>query len=159
MKYGGRHAQPEGFPGIPFGTAQWRPVGALTGLPQGHPLEGRIEMSHGFGDPVEHQADAHAGSEQHGKPAHVGIVGYRILATDAHLAQWREHQQQAQQHEDIGGADEEPRQIAGQPAAQAGEDLRGLLLQCQGQQHEQQDAAGGDQEDLAVDVQTQGDLP
>src|SRR5690606_40445988 len=90
MKYGGRHSQPESLTGIPFGTAQRRPVGALTGLSQSHPFEGRIEMPHGFSDPVEHQADPHAGSEQHGKPAHVGVVGYRILAADTHLAQRRE---------------------------------------------------------------------
>ncbi|MNO97367.1 hypothetical protein D3C76_890730 [compost metagenome] len=152
---GGSHAQADGRLGIAGGRAQRRPVAARTILANADAAHGRGEMRHGFGHPIEHQADAHAGGEQHGEPAGIRIVRPRFLAAQAHPAQGRDDQAQAEQDEDVRRAEEEPRQIAGQPAAHGGEQRLDLALQGQGQDHEQDDGQRGNAEHLAMDIQVE----
>ena len=73
-------------------------------------------MGQRFVDPEEHQPDAHTRRKQHGKPAGISEIRLGVRSADANLAQRRYDQAQTKQDEDIGGQNEEPRQVAGQKA-------------------------------------------
>ena len=137
MEDGRGHAQAHRLFRIADRATQGRPVGAHAIGANHDTIVSRREMRHGLGHPIEHQPDTHASSEQHREPADVGIVRGCIPPADTHLAQRRNDQRQTQQHENIRGTDEEPGHLAGQPAPQTGKDFGRLVLQCQGQQHEQ----------------------
>ena len=108
----------------------------------------------------EHQADAHAGREQHREPAGVAVVGARLLAAEPDAAPGADDQEQAEQHEDVGGAHEEPVEGAGQRRPQPAEERGRLLGRQQRVKHESDDRQAGYQEDRIVDVEAEGaELP
>src|SRR5699024_2779014 len=100
-----------------------------------------------------HEPNAHAGSEQHGKPARIAKVRRGILPPKAYLAQRREDQHQRQQDENIGGKNKEPREIGGQKIEDTGEQRCYLFLKCQGDKDKEQHDKRRDGEYLAVQVQ------
>src|SRR5690554_1077674 len=110
-------------------------------------------MAQGFRYAEIHEPDAHAGSEQHGKPARITKVERGILPPKAHLAQRREDQHQRQQDENIGGENKEPGEISGQEIENTGEQRRYLLLKSQGNKDKEQHHKSRDGEYLAVKIQ------
>ena len=97
------------------------------------------EMSHGLGDPVEHQANAHAGGEEHREPSEIAVVrcGFRSAETDS--PERREDEADADDHEDIAGQQEEPVEIAGQEVPEAREGRLECRLKRQRQEGEKYD--------------------
>ena len=156
---GRSHAQTHGFFCVAGSAAKRRPVGTHAILTDSDTTHRRAVVRHGLGHAVEHQADAHTGGEQHGEPAHVGVVGRRVLAAEAYLAQWRQDQPDTEDDENVGGADEEPGHVVGEPVAQATEQRLDLVLQSQGEDHEDHRDQRGDGEDLAMDVEGENELP
>ena len=113
-----------------------------------------------LGHAVEHQPDAHAGGEQHREPSHIGIVRLGIGAAETDPAIGRDHEEQAQDHEDIRRRQEEPVEARRQPVAQAFEKRPHLILKCQGENDEGNDRQPRDGEDGIVDVEAERpDLP
>ncbi len=115
-------------------------------------------MRHRLGHAVEHQADTHAGSEQHGEPGQVGKIGGRVTTADAHPPQRRDDQAETEHDEDVGRAQEEPGHVVCQPVAQGGEQGLDFGLQRQGEDDEDDRDQRGDGEDLAVNIQGQDEL-
>src|SRR3546814_5182648 len=82
VKIGDAH----GFPGIKYGRAR---------------ADGWIdEMHDGFGHAKEHQADAHAGGEQHGKPGDVAVIGLAVVRPQLDVAVTAEGQEEDRSHYD-----------------------------------------------------------
>ena len=106
--------------------------------------------------PEEHQADAHAGGEQHREPADVAVLGFRLLSAQPDLAERRDDQHHADDDEDVAGGQEEPVEAGRQGAADVVEDRADLVLEGQRQHHESDDHQTGDQEYRIVDVQSEG---
>ena len=100
----------------------------------------------------EHQADAHPGSKQHGEPSAKTEVRGGVRATDLDAAPGRCHQQQAEQHEQVGSGDEKAVKGAGQHGAQPAKRGGRLGGKGQGHKHEHHDAARRNHKDGIVDV-------
>ncbi len=79
-------------------------------------------------------------------------------ATDPYLAHGGEDQNDGEDHEDIGGQQEEPGQVAGQHIEDGVEERLDLVLHGQGDDHEEQDHQRGDGEDLAMKVHVHPEL-
>ena len=56
-------------------------------------------MRHRLGHAIKHQTNPHAGSEQHGKPAEVAVIGFGLHTAKTHLAQRRDDQAEAEDDE------------------------------------------------------------
>ena len=83
------------------------------------------EMVDGLRHAEEHQADADPGREQHGEPGPGGVVGPGIRTAQAHAADRRRQQEQAEQDEEVPRAHEHPVERRGEPGVQRVEDARG----------------------------------
>ena len=107
-------------------------------------------------DAEEHQANAHPGGEQHGEPAGVGEIGGRFLSAQSDLAPGADDQEQAEEHEDIGRAQEEPVEGGRQPRSKPAEKRTRLFGQRQGVKNEGYDGQPRNHEHGVVDVKTEG---
>ncbi len=103
----------------------------------------------------EHQADAHAGGEQHREPAGIAVIRRRVLPAQPDPAHRREQQHQAEDDKDVRGAEEEPVEGRGQRRAKPAEELGGRILEHQRCKDEQDGGKSRDQEDRVVDVQAE----
>ncbi len=112
-------------------------------------------MAHRFGDPVEHQADTHAGGEEHRKPACVTVVGRGIRTAQSHLADGQNDQQQCEDHDDVGAQYEEPVESLGREVEHRREHGRSLFWQRQRIEDKGHDDAAGNQKHGIVDVQSE----
>ncbi len=148
----GGHAEPPGLGLVAGRAGQRRPAFRRAGAFG----QGRIEVRDRLGHAEEHQSDAHAGGEQHGEPAGIGIVRLGIHAAEADTAKRRDHQRQGDQHEDVAGGQEEPVEGRGHRRAQPAEELAGLFRQGEGEEDEGDDRQSGDQEDRVMDIQAEG---
>ena len=110
-------------------------------------------MADRFRHAIEHQPDAHSGGEQHREPAGIGIVRRGVLTAQTDFTQRRHDQVKTQKDEDIGGPDEEPRQVAGQGVPQRTEPRLRFVLKRQGQDHKGHDRQPRDQKDGVVDIE------
>jgi len=113
-------------------------------------------MRHRFGNPEEHQTDAHAGREQHREPADVAVVGRCFGSTDADAAIGADDQEQAEQNEDVGRAEEEPVESLGRRGEQPREHRPGLVGKSKCMEDERNDREARDHEDGVVDVESEG---
>ncbi len=95
--------QPHGVLGVAGKPAGQCRVGSGKGA---HRRVG--EMHHRLGDAVEHQADAHAGAEQHREPCGARIFRARRLAAEPDVAGSPERQHHAAEQQDIDGQHQHP---------------------------------------------------
>ena len=102
------------------------------------------EMLHRFRHPEKHQADAHPRGEKHGEPRPPGVVGPGIRATQAHAADGRYDQQQAEEHEEVPRAHEQPVERRHEPRAQRNENGRRPGLESQYPRDERNDGEARD---------------
>ena len=61
----------------------------------------------------EHEADTHAGAEQHGEPAPVAEIRFRTVAAETNLAVATEQQKQDNGEVDIDGQNKKPSEVGG----------------------------------------------
>ena len=106
-----------------------------------------------LGHAEEHQADAHAGREQHREPSRVGVIGRRFLATEPDVPERRDDEQKAEGHEDVARQDEEPVEMMRQPVAHRAKKRGRGFWEHQRAEHEGDDAEPGHEEDRVVDVE------
>ena len=149
---GGGHAQRDRAGLVTLCAAQRCPVGAQTILAHADAAEGGAVVAQRLRYAIEHQADAHAGGEQHGEPAGIAEVRLGVGTPDTHLAHGGEDQHQREYHEDVGAEQKHPGQLGGQEAEHGIEDRLHLSLHGQRQDHEQQDHDRRDHEDRAVQI-------
>ncbi len=140
--------------GIALGPAQGRPVGAHAVF-QRDPAECGGIMRDRLAYAVEHEADAHSGRKKHGEPASIAVIGRGVPAADPHLAQGRDDQAQADQHEDIARQQEEPVEGRGEEIPHAGKDRTDGVLEGHGDDDESHHRQARHGKDWVVDVQTQ----
>ena len=98
---------------------------------------GRVdEVHHRFGHTEEHQADAHAGREQHGEPAFVGVVGLAMVRAQLDVAVAAYGQEDDADQHQCDGEDVEPGCIGDDPLLNLLEDALGMRLEHCGVQHQ-----------------------
>ena len=107
-------------------------------------------MNQGLGRAVEHQADAHAGGEQHGEPGDVAVFRPVLGQLEAYVTEAAEGHKKAEQHEDVHRQQVAPAEVLRQAGEQrfgkGAEVLWGLVVSC----HDRQGDGDGDQIDGVV---------
>ncbi|MCY1177419.1 hypothetical protein D9M73_177280 [compost metagenome] len=97
------------------------------------------EMHHRFGHAEEHQADAHAGGEQHGEPTAAAVFRLAVVRAELDVAiaagRQEHHTDQYQGH----GQDVEPAGVDDDPLLDLIELALGLGLEYHGVEHQQHD--------------------
>ena len=114
-----------------------------------------VEVIHRLQHAEEHQADAHAGGEQHREPAGIGIVRHRILSAEPDPAVGRYGDDQTEQHEQVGRGHEQPIECRGQPDAQAAKHVGGAVAEDQRHDDECYDGDRRHEEHRVVYVETE----
>ena len=75
----------------------------------------RGEVGHRLGDAEEHQADAHAGGEQHREPGPIAVVRLRVILAQLDVAEAAHRQKGHQGDDDRHGEHVEPAGVADYP--------------------------------------------
>ncbi len=109
-------------------------------------------VTHRLRHAPEHQADAHAGGEQHREPGQGGEIRPGVLATQADLTDGKKNQGDTEQNENIGADHEQPVKVVDGPALGTVEGRLGLGGKNNGTDHEYQDQYRTDEEDRIVHV-------
>ena len=110
-------------------------------------------MIYGFADTPEHQADAHAGAEQHRIPGCGGELWLGVTATDADLTELAECEIEVSQYEEVRYEDQELARGVGNARHGAFEEGAGVLLKHQCQQDEDDQHKGRQECDVRMDVE------
>ena len=109
-------------------------------------------MIHRFTDTPEHQADTHAGAQQHRIPRSRGEFGLGIATADADSPEFTEREIECRQDENVGHQDQKPTGRSGYTGHRALEEAGGILLKHQRQQDEYDQGEGGKEGDMRVDI-------
>ena len=117
---------------------------------------GRIDIVlDGLGDPEIHQADPHAGGEQHGQPGQVGEVGLGVVRSQFQSARRPDGQHQHQSHEPRHRGDIEPAEGVDHPGLDAMEHPVGLAGREGGDNQQHRDDGARAPEDARVHFRSQ----
>ena len=95
-----------------------------------------------IGDAPEHEADAHAGAEEHGKPAPRGNLRPGLGATQTDVAEAAQQQVVDDTQVDVDGGDEEPAGAGGYRALHRIEDCLQLRQAEETEGNEEGDESG-----------------
>ena len=114
---------------------------------------GVAEVEDRLRDRPEHQADAHAGAEQHRVPGGAAELGLGGWTADADLAGAAEREVRRREHEQVRSEDVEPAEARVDAFEDAVEDPFGPVGERQRQPDEREQQAGGPERDLRMQVE------
>ncbi|MNN45423.1 hypothetical protein D3C81_1597590 [compost metagenome] len=124
-------------------------------LGRGHRIgvaHGRVGVVHqGLGDTEEHQADAHAGGEQHGEPGAVAIVGLAVVGAELDVAEAAYGQEDHGDEDQRHAEDVEPAGVQQDPGLDLAEQRLGLVAGEGAVEHQGDDEQCGAVEDRRVE--------
>ena len=103
----------------------------LTAGPAG--LRSGRRIGQGFGHTVEDEADAHAGSEEHGEPGHDAEFGFVVVLAELDLAELREADDDREADEQPDDEHVVPAELGDDPVLDVRDDIAGALGQCHGE--------------------------
>ena len=100
---------------------------------------GRLEKVHDrLSNAEEHQADAHAGREQHGKPGGAAVVGGAVVRPEFDVAIAADAEEHHGAEDDCHGQDVEPADVADDPALDVRKQALRMGLEHARVEHDQQ---------------------
>ncbi|MNC16943.1 hypothetical protein D3C75_648080 [compost metagenome] len=97
------------------------------------------EVHHRLGDAEEHQADAHAGGEQHGEPGGVAVVRPAVVGAELDVAVAADGEEHHGDQDQGDGEDVEPAGVGDDPALHEAEQALGAVREGYGENHQGQD--------------------
>ena len=110
-------------------------------------------MGQWFIDTEEHQANAHTGGKQHGKPCRASIRRFGVLPAKANLAQPGKRDSKAKQQNDITRNHEKPVEGCRNPVAHIAKQDRSLLLKQQSADNQRDYKSRGYGENRVMNVE------
>ncbi|MNF71744.1 hypothetical protein D3C84_537010 [compost metagenome] len=124
-------------------------------LGRGHRIgvaHGRVGVVHqGLGDTEEHQADAHAGGEQHGEPGAMAVVRLAVVGAELDIAEAADGQEDHGDEDQRHAEDVEPAGIEQDPGLGLPEHCLGLVGGEGAIEHEGDDEQCGAVKDRRVE--------
>ena len=126
-----------------------RQVGGLLAPGLGHAHRRGVEVGQWLGDPVEHQADAHAGGEHHRHPGEGRELRGGVVRAELDVAVAARGEEDAEDEEGATREDEEPAEVRRDPAQDGAAGLaEPLVVQGPVEQEDQGQPRGGAEDDL-----------
>lgn len=113
-------------------------------------------MHHRLGDAEEHQADAHAGGEQHGEPGQGAVIRFAVIRPELDVAVTTERQQHHHEQDECNGEDVEPADVGDDPGLGIAKQRLRMALESDAVEHQRQDDDRRAVEDRGVEVGRRG---